>query len=108
VQVVGSAGSFETFSSMIRYRFPGAGSHYGKTEHPISLQHYRALHKELIKSSLLERKHMRGLIKMRIDMIVMATILLHYVLQKVKFNGMIMSAYSLKEGAVMSVLRSKN
>lgn len=104
IQLIGSAGSFETFSSMIRHRFPKAGSHYGKTEHPISLNHFNKLYEELIKSTVEERKHMRGLIKMRVDMIVMAGLLLNYVLQKIKIDRMIMSAYSLKEGAVYSVL----
>ncbi|MBL0343515.1 MAG: exopolyphosphatase [Bacteroidetes bacterium] len=102
-QLIGSAGSFETFASMIRYRFPEAGSHYGKTEHPISIAHFKQLYKELIVSDKAQRSGMKGLIKMRVDMIVMAALILKFVLDKSKIKSMKMSAYSLKEGVVSNI-----
>ncbi len=105
--LVGSAGSFETFASMIRHKFPESGSHYGKTEHPISLKHFNELYKELIVSNKQERSVMKGLIKMRMDMIVLAAIILKTVLDKTKITTIKLSAYSLKEGALVSITKSK-
>ena len=99
--LVGSAGSFETFSSMIRYRFPGSGSHYGKKSHPIEVRHFYELNKVLVASTHAQRLQMRGLLRMRADMIVPASILLNFVLKKSKIKKMIMSSYSLKEGALL-------
>jgi exopolyphosphatase / guanosine-5'-triphosphate,3'-diphosphate pyrophosphatase len=99
-QLIGSAGSFETIASMLWHRFPEAGSHYGKTSHPIDLHHFCQLHSELIISDTATRNTMRGLIKMRVDMIVMASLLLKFVLDKTKIKEMRLSAYSLKEGAL--------
>lgn len=104
-QLIGSAGSFETFSSMIRYRFPESGSHYGKTEHPISIAHFKQLYKELIVSNKAQRSAMKGLIKMRVDMIVMAALILKFVLDKSKIKSMKMSAYSLKEGVMFREIK---
>ena len=104
-QLVGSAGSFETFSSMIRYQFPGSGSHYGKTEHPILLDHFGQLYRKLIVSDKVQRNKMKGLIKMRIDMIVMAALLLKFVLDQSGIKSMKMSAYSLKEGVIVRKLK---
>jgi exopolyphosphatase / guanosine-5'-triphosphate,3'-diphosphate pyrophosphatase len=102
--LIGSAGSFETMASMIRHRFPDSGSHYGKTEHNISLVHFKELYKALIKSTIAERKKMKGLIKMRIDMIVLSVILTNLVLEKSKVKKMKLSTYSLKEGALYDIM----
>ncbi len=104
-QLIGSAGSFETFASMIRYQFPESGSHYGKTEHPISIAHFKQLYKELIVSNKAQRSAMKGLIKMRVDMIVMAALILKFVLDKSKIKSMKMSAYSLKEGVMFREIK---
>ncbi len=104
LRLIGSAGSFETFASMLRHRFPDAGSHYGKTSHPIAIHHFSQLHKELIVSDIAERNKMKGLIKMRVDMIVLASLLLKFVLDKTKIKELKLSAYSLKEGALWKVI----
>lgn len=100
--LVGSAGSFETFASMIRYRFPTSGRHYGKKSHPIDVRQFRELNNILVASSHAQRMRMRGLLKMRADMIVPASILLNFVLKKSKIKHMILSSYSLKEGALLT------
>lgn len=100
--LVGSAGSFETFASMIRYRFPTSGRHYGKKSHPIDVRHFQALNQVLVASNHEQRLRMRGLLKMRADMIVPASVLLNFVLKKSKIKNMIMSSYSLKEGALLT------
>jgi exopolyphosphatase / guanosine-5'-triphosphate,3'-diphosphate pyrophosphatase len=105
VMLIGSAGSFETFASMIRNLFPEAGSHYGKKSHPILLKHFNQLHRNLIRSTRQERKQMPGLIKMRVDMIVMASMLLKFVLDKSNIKEMKMSAYSLKEGGAGGMVK---
>ena len=101
VHLIGSAGSFETFSSMIRHRHPESGSHYGKKSHRISIKQFRMLNKDLIHSTHDERIRMRGLLRMRADMIVPASLLLDYVLDCCKIKNITMSAYSLKEGALL-------
>jgi exopolyphosphatase / guanosine-5'-triphosphate,3'-diphosphate pyrophosphatase len=105
--LIGSAGSFETFASMLKHRFPDAGSHYGKLSHPIDIYNLTQLHNELVVSDAAKRKTMRGLIKMRVDMIVMASLLLKFVLDQTKIEEIKLSAYSLKEGALWKVISDK-
>ncbi|MDQ3050731.1 MAG: phosphatase [Bacteroidota bacterium] len=102
--LIGSAGSFETFASMIRHRFPESGSHYGKTTHPIQLLHFEKLYQELILSTTAQRNEMRGLVKMRVDMIVMAALLLNFVIEKTAIQILKLSSYALKEGALWNIL----
>lgn len=107
VRLIGSAGSFETFASMIRHRFPASGSHYGKKSHPIAVDQFSSLHRDIVASTKSERGNMRGLIKMRVDMIVPASILLSFVLEATGINDMILSSYSLKEGVVAGILKDE-
>jgi len=104
-QLIGSAGSFETFATMIKHRFPNAGSHYGKTAHPVSIVHFKQLYKELIVSDKEQRNKMKGLIKMRVDMIVVAALILKFVLDKSHIKSMKLSAYSLKEGVMFREIK---
>jgi exopolyphosphatase/guanosine-5'-triphosphate,3'-diphosphate pyrophosphatase len=103
--LVGTAGSFETFASMIRHRFPGSGSHYGRKEHPIVWNHFQSLYRELIVSKRSDRATMKGLIKMRVDMIVMAALMLNFVLDRTGIRLIRLSAYSLKEGAIWKLMQ---
>lgn len=107
-RLIGSAGSFETVASMIRHRNPAAGSHYGKKSHPIAFGDLNSLFRDIIKSDTAERKKMKGLISMRVDMIVPASILLNFVLRKSAVKDITLSAYSLKEGAVEYILEGHN
>ena len=106
VKLIGSAGSFETIASMIRHRFPDSGSHYGKTSHPIKLQHFKDIHRTLVVSDADARNRMKGLIKMRIDMIVMASLLLNFVLDQTKIKNIQLSTFALKEGALWKTIQS--
>ena len=57
-----------------------------------------------LKSDLKERLNMQGMAPMRADMIVIASIFIHYLLQKKEIAKMKLSTYALKEG-VLKTLR---
>ncbi len=93
-QLVGSAGAFETFDSMInrtRESAPGPASAFENA------QLYEVL-EMLIGSTREEREKMPGLAAFRIDMIVMASVLTRFILQKTGITQTFLSTYSLKEG----------
>jgi exopolyphosphatase/guanosine-5'-triphosphate,3'-diphosphate pyrophosphatase len=51
---------------------------------------------------------MKGLEAMRIEMIVVATLLIKFIMQKCRFKVLVQSNYSLKEGVVYQLLNLKN
>lgn len=104
VKLVGAAGSFETFSSMIAFRFKQKITSTSKLEKKLHWTHVRKIYQELIASTTEERKKMKGLVKMRVDMIVMASLLLHVVSSKTGLKNLIVSSYSLKEGALYQII----
>ena len=100
-ELVGSAGSFETFAEMCLHVFGNPNDLAGKNSFDIPLQQYHQIHKQLLASNAEQRKQMKGLIEMRVDMIVIASLLFMFVVRKLNINKVTLSAYALKEGMLL-------
>lgn len=103
-QLIGSSGSFDTFAEMIGYRFHNRNVISDKNSYTFNLDEYLKLHEILLFSTIEQRKKMKGLVKMRVDMIVLATICTSLILQKTGIKKMMLSKYALKEGALSMVI----
>ncbi len=101
VRLIGSSGSFDTFASMILKK-EGKPSLRGSHYH-FHLPSYRTLHKTLLTSVYAERIKMPGMLRMRADMIVPASLLLTFVLRLTGLNDLHLSTYSLKEGLLSEI-----
>ncbi|TKC08331.1 exopolyphosphatase [Pedobacter polaris] len=97
--LIGSAGAFETFIQMIS---PTIAIKEISTA-DISLPEYEKLANLLINSSHQERELMDNLIPLRVDMIVMASLLTNYVLQEFGIKKIKLSTYDLKMGVLHSL-----
>src|SRR5690606_17038734 len=107
VELIGSSGAFESFLEIMHGEFGSAGLSSGTTEYDLPLDKYHEIAKLVIGSTLEERKKIKGLVPMRIDMIVICCLMVNFVLEKLKLPQMRISIYSLKEGAMVEYL-SKN
>jgi exopolyphosphatase/guanosine-5'-triphosphate,3'-diphosphate pyrophosphatase len=97
--LIGSAGAFETFTQML---FPELKiKDISSAEIPYSA--YQQLSKKLINASQNERRKMPNLIPLRVDMIVMASILTNYVLSEMNIQQIRLSTYDLKMGVLNSL-----
>lgn len=97
--LIGSAGAFETFAGMIK---PDIDIKNTSTA-DIALPAYRKLASKLITSTHQERANMEGLIPLRVDMIVMASILTNYILDELAIKAIKLSTYDLKMGVLQSL-----
>ncbi|MBN1950626.1 MAG: hypothetical protein JW801_05450 [Bacteroidales bacterium] len=104
--LLGASGSFETFAAMIR------GDELQETEvsldpEAIHLRYadFMGLAQLLIRSTTEERKTMRGLEPMRIEMIVLASLFVKFILEKLNINTIYQTNYSLKEGVVYQLFK---
>jgi exopolyphosphatase/guanosine-5'-triphosphate,3'-diphosphate pyrophosphatase len=104
--LIGASGSFETITSMIRADDPNFESETSLSpeSNVIDLTDFENLYQKLINSTLKERKQMKGLESMRLEMIVVATLVVKFILQKLKLREMIQSNFALKEGVVYELL----
>ena len=94
--LIGSAGAFETYSAMLN---PSVDiNKISKGE--IDTASYHQLAKQLINSSHEERRQMPNLIQLRVDMIVMASIITSYVLEELNLEKITLSTYDLKMGVL--------
>jgi exopolyphosphatase / guanosine-5'-triphosphate,3'-diphosphate pyrophosphatase len=99
--LVGASGSFETFVTMInQLEVNETECVLKENSHEISMHDFKQLNKKLAESTLLERIDMKGLEPMRVEMIVLASLFVNFVLENHRFNTIIQSNYALKEGAV--------
>jgi exopolyphosphatase/guanosine-5'-triphosphate,3'-diphosphate pyrophosphatase len=105
-KLAGSSGSFETFAGMIGFTFHGKDLIRNMNSFKFNLSEYRKLSRTLLKSTREERLKMKGLIKMRVDMIVIATICTNFILRKHSIKEMYLSKYALKEGALWELIHS--
>ncbi|MHA4894793.1 Ppx/GppA phosphatase family protein [Pedobacter sp. PWIIR3] len=101
-QLVGSAGAFETFAGMIatdldvkKIRSTG-----------IDLSAYHKLSDKLINSTHAERKNFDGLIPLRVDMIVIASLITNYILEMTHIKQLSLSTYDLKMGVLFTLQNS--
>ncbi|WP_316792500.1 exopolyphosphatase [Pedobacter frigoris] len=93
-QLIGSAGAFETFAGLILEDLDI------KTTKSVAIPFtsYQSLSKQLIASTHHERDQMPGLVKLRVDMIVIAAILTDYVIETCAIKEITLSTYDLKMG----------
>ena len=103
-QLIGSSGSFDSLAEMIAHRFHDIDVLKDKTEFPLNLEESNAIYHDLLKSSRAERLNMKGLIELRVDMIVVSAIFVHLILTSMHIENMRLSTYSLKEGALWELL----
>ncbi|MBN1413596.1 MAG: hypothetical protein JW973_00735 [Bacteroidales bacterium] len=104
--LVGASGSFETFTAMIKEDGPGAET--AATPSPkateIDLADFENLYQRLVNSTVKERKQMKGLESHRIDTIVPASLLVKFLMGKLKLRRIIQSNFALKEGVLYELL----
>ncbi len=104
-KLIGSSGSFDTLAEMTSFRFRKRNMLKAKTSYQFNLVEYDKIHKWLLKSTTQMRMKAKGLIKMRVDMIVASSICTTYVLKKFMLKEMVQSKYALKEGALWKIIQ---
>ena len=105
---MGSSGSFDSLAEMIASRFHAIKDLKGKTEYTFRLSDCEEMYNIILKSTTAERLKMEGLVKMRVDMIVVSAILVNFIITKLGIGKMRLSRYSLKEGALWEVMQKVN
>jgi exopolyphosphatase/guanosine-5'-triphosphate,3'-diphosphate pyrophosphatase len=103
-ELIGSSGAFDSVVEMIHGELNGEPFLKNKTEYLISLPDYFMISEKVIKSKMDERRQIKGLVEMRVDMMVISCLLMNYVLINFKLSKFRVSAYSLKEGALYELI----
>jgi len=100
INLIGASGAFETLSDIYYEEHHITGSILNRSFHILPKQAFKNIHQELIRKTTRERMAIPGMIEMRVDMIVVSSFLIDYVLEKNNLNQIFTSSYALKEGVL--------
>ena len=104
-KLIGCSGTFDSFREMILAKNGGIPDEVKKKDsYPINIKDYEQLHVDLLKSTLEERKKMKGLELVRVEMIVLASIFVNFIIKKLNIKSLTQSAFAIKEGMVDKIL----
>lgn len=105
-ELIGSSGSFDSLAEMISHRFYTPDILDDVTEYTFNFKDFAVIFDDVIKSTRKERLRMKGLIEMRVDMIVVSMIIVQYVLWAFDIHRVRLSTYALKEGVLRKLLKN--
>ena len=100
--MIGSAGAFESFAKLQDTEFEPT---FEKPEFILDIEKFHSISNMLITSTHKQRLQMPQLIPVRVDMIVVASILTKYILEICGPTALKVSAYSLKEGILFGMVK---
>ena len=103
--LIGASGSFDTLSDIYCFR-EGIAKGDNDPETPLTLPAFYSITEEIISKSRIQRMDIPGMIEMRVDMIVVSTCLIKYILSRHPFERIRVSSYSLKEGVLASLAKT--
>ncbi len=103
-ELIGASGSFESLAELVNMRYRSLPGLSTKTECVFNLDQCGKIHETILGSTRAERLEMKGLLAMRVDLIVISAILVETVLSKLAISEMRYSSYSLKEGVLWDYL----
>jgi exopolyphosphatase/guanosine-5'-triphosphate,3'-diphosphate pyrophosphatase len=102
--IIGSSGVFESYAEVIELA-KGNPFDLKKTKHyEFDYDELLALIEKIVSSSHQERLITKGIIPIRIDMIVTASLLTRFVMEKLGITKVVMSTNSLKEGVLAEMV----
>lgn len=103
--LVGSSGTFDTLSD-IQCIKEGISRVPDSSETPLSFEGFEKIFAELLTKNRDERMKIPGMIELRVDMIVVASCLIKFLLKKYQFRDIRVSNYSLKEGVLADIMEA--
>lgn len=102
--LIGSAGAFETFAELVNSAKKSIINLDTLQSYHFDFDEYITLSIKLINSTHQQRVEMPGIIPLRVDLIVIATLITNYVLGRLKINQLKLSTYDLKMGILATEL----
>lgn len=97
--LVGSSGTFDTLSDIFCLE-ENINRNDDDRETPLTLEGFQKIRLQLVTKNRTQRMAIPGMIEMRVDMIVVASCMIDYLLKNYPFKKIRVSTYALKEGAL--------
>jgi exopolyphosphatase / guanosine-5'-triphosphate,3'-diphosphate pyrophosphatase len=105
--LVGSSGTFETLGMMLVHDANEKILLDNLNGYKFDNKRFRKLYKRIVTSTREERTAIRGMDLMRVDMIVLGSIIVRYILDKLPIQEIVVSTFALKEGILVNYLNEQ-
>lgn len=102
--LIGSSGAFETFAELIENKKSDSFDLKKIKTYDFDREELLIATDEMILTTHAERQGNKGIIPVRVDMIVVASLITRYVMQKLNIQNVSMCTYSLKEGVLADMM----
>lgn len=106
-ELIGSSGSFDTFVDINSQEKGITLSSSSRKEVNLDLSDFYKIYQNLITKNRAERMEIPGMIDLRVDMIVVAAVLVRFLIETFDFSTLRVSSYALKEGVMSLVAQGK-
>ena len=101
-KLIGTAGSFDSFATMISFGKPEVYDANQNRFFNFEKLEIMNLLQSIIHSNHEQRAKMNGLIPLRVDMILMASVITQFIINEFNIDQIVTCSYSLKEGLILS------
>lgn len=103
--LAGSSGTFDTLSEIYCHQL--SINVEDTPETPFTIEAFYQIYPDIISKNRVDRMKIPGMIDMRVDMIVVASCLIKFLLDNFTFNQIRVSSFSLKEGVLAALMKGK-
>ena len=100
--LIGSSGTFETLAALAAYKNSDLLSAEQLNGYRFSRDLMASILDQMIASTRASRLNMKGMDPLRVDMIVVASVLVRLLCKKLKLKQCMVSSYALKDGMLFS------
>jgi len=101
--LIGCSGAFDTLADLIDQTEPGTKT---RTKQQIKIDDFNQIYEKLINSTTAERKEMKGLESLRIEMIVPSVIFIKLIIDRLSILEIYQTDYALREGVLYELIFS--
>ena len=105
-RMVGSSGSFDTLAAIIAAKYHPHFDAFKSTSFEIEMMKFKELHNVLMNSTVAQRSCMEGMDMQRVELIILGSIFINFVVDKLKLTHITQVAYALKEGAIFQLIKN--
>jgi exopolyphosphatase / guanosine-5'-triphosphate,3'-diphosphate pyrophosphatase len=106
-QLIGASGSFDTWCEIYYKRMQPEFNLNDHTWHELPVSAFYELYREILQKNHEERSQIPGMAEIRVDMIVLASCLIDFMLKQYKIQTIKTSTYALKEGVLYHQILGK-
>ncbi|WP_304236162.1 phosphatase [Jiulongibacter sediminis] len=96
--LIGSSGSFDTLNNIYHFETTGKGTPENKVGFDYPLEAFIKAYEQFLTKKRAERMAIPGMVELRVDMIVVASCLIRYLIQNFNLREIKISKYAMKEG----------